>query len=420
MALKKIFLNVILIFLLLFSFRLPMLFNSTILAFFISIPIILKSKDLLLFYHLFISRYMFRIFIVFILVIITSLLPAIFHLTYDITILNKFIGSGATIAISIFIFATMFNDLKDKNTIIKYFVFVFLLQSIIQIFGLVNPTFLSFIQTFQDPNAREVAEFYQGMRGLALSSDIFFGLSGAYGLIYLLYTAYLIDKENTTYLDFFIFLFLIIGSFFVGKTALIGLIISFLYLLFSKIRIRNKIKIVIISFFTIVISSFILYSMLSDGLQDIITEQLLPQAFDIFYNYIDTGNYNNYSTTRLTEMLAVPISLENYLIGSGYYTVDGHYYLHTDSGYIRQILYGGILYMLIILIYQKVFLLDLYWLSFENKKEKYYFKLLNNCILLYLLILHIKGEIIGTNKMILVILVFYALSMLKFKKKQRN
>ena len=63
-----------------------------------------------------------------------------------------------------------------------------------------------------------------------------------------------------------------------------------------------------------------------------------------FYSFFTTGSFNNYSANRLfNEMIFMPSS-KTVLFGDGRY-VDasaGTYYMRTDSGFMRQILFWGI------------------------------------------------------------------------------
>lgn len=105
-----------------------------------------------------------------------------------------------------------------------------------------------------------------------------------------------------------------------------------------------------------------------------------------FYNLITTGSFNNYSANRLlNEMIFMP---EGYtlLFGDGRYVdlVTGSYYMSTDSGFMRQILFWGVgitgvmyavwLYSLLIMkrdVPIKIMLLIM-CILFEIKGEVYY------------------------------------------------
>lgn len=63
-----------------------------------------------------------------------------------------------------------------------------------------------------------------------------------------------------------------------------------------------------------------------------------------FYNFVTTGTFNNYSADRLfNEMIFMP-SGKTLLFGDGRYfeAGTGAYYMHTDSGFMRQILFWGV------------------------------------------------------------------------------
>lgn len=63
--------------------------------------------------------------------------------------------------------------------------------------------------------------------------------------------------------------------------------------------------------------------------------------FEGFFNYLDTGQFVTKSTNQLSTMYVHP-SMQTFLYGDGYYTVLGSYYMQTDVGYLRPLLFWGI------------------------------------------------------------------------------
>ena len=59
-------------------------------------------------------------------------------------------------------------------------------------------------------------------------------------------------------------------------------------------------------------------------------------------NLLTTGSFNNYSVDRLSEMLFMP-DVKTILWGDGYFVYDNHYYMQTDSGIMRSVLFWGII-----------------------------------------------------------------------------
>lgn len=415
MALIKNSFSIILLFMLIFGFRLPIVYNSAILVLFISIFIIFFSKKLRLkMAYLIKSRYLIRIFSSLTLLFIVSVLIPIFHNSNDFTILKGLFGILLTLMITLFVYVSISSRLNKKTDIIKYIIIVFFIQSLIQILALVSPSFLSIIQYFQPQNVIEIAgsNYYQGLRGLSLSTEQFFGLSTAYGLVIIFYTKYILDERKMNVPNIMIILILLTSAFFVGRTVVIGLSFSILYFIFYAGNV-HKLKFIYKIFMMIVMFSVIIFNLLNNELQQFIVDIILPQVFDIYSN-----SKANSSLSRLYEMLSISINEMTFILGDGLYMKNGHYYMHTDSGYFRQLLYGGMFFVLLNFIYQIFYFLygKLYFTTRREKKNFFLFSLL---IFLYLSVLHVKGEVIGSGgKMLMVILMLYGINVICFYKKK--
>ena len=90
----------------------------------------------------------------------------------------------------------------------------------------------------------------------------------------------------------------------------------------------------------------------------------------MFYNFIDGEGISTRSTDALKDMY-FPIPIDTFLIGDGYYSDPYNeelYYMRTDAGYMRMILYFGsifsfIFYSIIMVIFYKTyknFKMDIY------------------------------------------------------------
>lgn len=86
-----------------------------------------------------------------------------------------------------------------------------------------------------------------------------------------------------------------------------------------------------------------MYLALPSSLKEVIDESVFAYAFQIFYNYKDSGSFSTSSSDRVAEMWQISIGFFTYLLGDGRFSnPDGTYYGKIDVGYLRQILYGGI------------------------------------------------------------------------------
>jgi cbb3-type cytochrome oxidase subunit 3 len=419
MAIIKKTFAVVLLFMLIFGFRLPVIYNSAILVFFISIIIIASSQQSFSILQKIIKmEYVARILLAFIIIYIVSLNISIYHSTYDTTMANKFIGSFSTIVITLFFYSAVYSNLKDKNDMTKFIILAFVVQSFIQLFSLLSPEFLSVIRLFQDAHsANLMAEdsFYHGIRGLALSTELFFGLSGAYGLVLMFFMKYMLDTKTYNIRNIYLYFLILTSAFFVGRTVAVGFSFAILYFILYKGDIF-KFKIIIKTILFLLLALFIMFNLLSVNLQLLITDAILPAVFD----FSSKGQGQSSLRVLFESMSIITINENTILIGDGYYTKNGHYYMVVDSGYYRQILFGGIIYLLLNFIYFITYFMYGKGLQFLSKYEKYNFYLFSNIIFLYISFLHIKGETVGSGKMMMIMLFLYGINNILFLKKRKE
>ncbi len=88
----------------------------------------------------------------------------------------------------------------------------------------------------------------------------------------------------------------------------------------------------------VVISLIILFVLNAQALEQISS---INWMFEGFFNFLNTGKFSTQSSTVLTSMYIHP-SLQTILYGDGYYTVMGKYYMSTDVGFLRPLLFFGI------------------------------------------------------------------------------
>lgn len=126
------------------------------------------------------------------------------------------------------------------------------------------------------------------------------------------------------------------GNMFYGRSGLVITIISSFaaFLIWNKADLRRFLILI-----GIAIVGFIVLFQLKD----------IAFFSDWYYwvttpikNLITTGSFNNYSFSGTMNMIFMP-KLSTILFGDGYYTMDGHYYMGTDSGVMRNILFWGVL-----------------------------------------------------------------------------
>lgn len=160
----------------------------------------------------------------------------------------------------------------------------------------------------------------------------------------------------------------IIGSFFYGR---IGFAVSLftcgmlaLYLLFHKKPKLFNFYIFIVAF--LILLGFILYFAIPN------TQPFLDWLLEPVFNFIENGKFESASTNSLGNMYKnFSPSDKTLAIGDGYWIgLDGKgYYGKTDVGFMRNILFGGIFYCILLYSLVGFFLFFLYQ-SLKSGKKK--------------------------------------------------
>lgn len=413
------FINIIVVFLYIFNFTIPIIKNSYVLSILISIIFIIGNRKIstnyiTIFYKNKYTLYLFLYLFILILLSIFRLIPNSDTLQYSFLLprLVQLIYIGLLPIPLIYLFIQNINLEKYLLIIIN----VFLLQSIIQIIAFIFPQVQMLISYFHPEIFKELLANYEGIRGLALAGNLFFSLSSIYGLVYIIYIYYITEySKSFNFKNIVVFMILVIGGLFTGRTSIIGLTLSiFLYLLINKTlfyKINNSIKILGYSF--LILSIAIL--LLPNSISNIVFNKLLPFAFEFIYSYQNSNKISTSSTNHLISMLSVPLDPIDYIFGRGaYMNSDGTYYMHTDSGYFRQILFWGIPGLTLTLAYQ-IHLIFYPVMKKTNVWNINNYKLFLIIVFVYTLILQIKGEVFAHMHYMSIIL--YSISMFFIKDK---
>lgn len=227
-------------------------------------------------------------------------------------------------------------------------------------------------------------------RGNGVSGSVLwdFGVQQSIGLILCSYLIYTSNKKTIYYfIAYFTILFSVLVT---GRSGLLGLATSLLFFiykgkdLYSAKKHNIKIKIALIFLF---ISPLIFYNINLSKF-----ENILRFGFEFFYNLEEKGEFSSDSTDALfTNHLTLSHNI-NLLFGDGKYTNDINNkdlaYGDTDSGFLRHLYYYGIfsciLYILIFYLFYKIIN--------SIPKSKYKLRLIYTSIMLFYIIIHIKGD----------------------------
>ncbi len=402
--------NLIIVFGSLFSFLVPFFYNTTILLLSLLITIkFLKPKS----YQIYRSQYLNVCHLSVIFFIVASIGIILVNELMDFSVLRSPVVLLAAVTqmfiagsyIKSQMIAAPISEINYLHYAIKMVVLAFVFQSAIQLFAFFSPTFLDVIRYFQhEADAQLMLDGYGTLRGLALSSELSFSLAAGYGLVIIYFSLYAIKTDVKISKKIIYYLFLVVGSIFSGRTAFIGVVVGYiLYFHLAIVEKRRYLHLLLSPFFVIVSTILILENPPEE------LEPLLKFAFEFYYTFKETGSASTESTNiLLNNHLSVlkNVNASTVLFGDGLYTnKDGSYYMGTDSGYMRNIYFGGLLILSFKILSQLIF--NFGWMllgcRFHNARK---LLILNIYSFLYLIILHIKGDSL-INLKICMLMIFF-------------
>lgn len=406
--------HVLLLFLLVNSFYVGYPLNSSILAAFIAIilGLIFRPHYIATTRHILLSKTTVLLFAMIFFTGAASVLVALMHSTYDFSYTKNLFSQSIQLTLVVLVIAFIFTDRAARQDPLSYIskliVWIFVVQSILETIAFLSPTTASIIHLTYTPKALEkLYEGYSGIRGLALTGSPGWGLAIGYGLSFIIYTKEYISERRFSIHSALVFLILAIGALFAGRSAFVGIIVSALFFLLANGSTIGKFK----KFIALIVTFSGLLLSVYFSLQEVVilfTERVFPFVFEFYYTYVNTGAIETGSTNRLLEMWQVPIPEKTWLIGDGWFTDPdtGNYYKRTDVGYIRNLLFGGLLWAALVFTYNFILASGF---RLANRSIIWNDKLLILCFLIYSILLEFKAMALGFNKYLFTIFAIYYL-----------
>lgn len=195
-------------------------------------------------------------------------------------------------------------------------------------------------------------------------------------IVFLLYLFYEKKQMNRKIFEI-IFVFSFIGNLFYGRS---GVAISIACILIALCQYRI-IKFSVILRWLLASVGLLTFIFFLQKINPLLNQWYIWMSRP-FINLLITGSFNNSSVDKLREMIFLP-ETKTMIWGDGWYVFNNSYYMHTDSGFMRQILFWGL--PLTVLSYyatwlsmksfrgKKVFLLFMIvFILFEVKVEVYF------------------------------------------------
>lgn len=256
------------------------------------------------------------------------------------------------------------------------------------VFGFLALCGIPFIVDFVLSTNVILPRFYgseQEYRLYNITSSAFFQLSAFYLLLLHFLLAY--NAENNNMNSIYLLLILFVGVI-SGRTFFIFSLISIA--LYFKWR-------YVPSLIAFVIIVLLLARFYPDNIY-------VAHALEPVINLLNSGSTLSSSTDTLMEKHLFMPTIRQFITGDGYYfTPDRHYYGGTDSGFLRQILYGGVLYSLACFAFTAYFVRKIALNWFEGSWK---FTL---SVLIILSVLNIKADTYAFPGIMMVMLMFLSL-----------
>jgi hypothetical protein len=304
----------------------------------------------------------------------------------------------------------------DLNNVLKYFILISVIQSVIMILMLLFPNLKEFFFSIQKDDRQFLHLESGGFRMLGLAYGVVWDLGFIQSLstIFIVWLLPRLKNKNHFWLYSFAYLLIFISIVMSGRTGFFGIFISILLLLYNFFVVKKNVKYYGRFLLSLLITSFltfkIIYASISPDLRYLLSDKIIPWAFEMFINSNEGNGLETKSSNNLKDMY-FEVSTSTFLFGDGYYsdpTDKAAYYLGTDAGYMRQLLFYGLfgsimLYSFYLLIFKKI--MNAVYNSFDKSTILMFF-----LIAFYYFFAHVKGDVfMGGDMPLRVLFILYFL-----------
>lgn len=420
----KLLFKILILFLIVFNFKIPYFYNTVFLSILLSGLYYIFDRKTVPFTYF---TYKYNIVIIvgtlavaFIIFTITTL-----HEQYSFTMIRRLLVQlsmlfAVIFAFPIFVEGDKSNAYEKVLTIICY---TFALQGLIHLSGYLFPAWGDYLISIKPQDLQDLIYDPERnvdlFRGYALSGSIFFELPSAYGVAVIMFIRLqLIEGQEyiTGYKSFIVFLLLISGIMLSGRIGFVGVGIGVvLYFFFIKDPVIALKRVIKSSLVFIPVILIIYFLILTPAQRWSFQEELFPFAFEFFYNYEETGELRTHSSDATLYSFYYPLMDETLIKGHG---IDNIYqllrmYPFTDAGYMKSLLFGGIPYLICLLIYQFLYFYQPISIASKiNTKESKIDLIFFISLYVYILLLHYKDVALGMQHLTEVLFLSIGLSYL--------
>lgn len=319
--------------------------------------------------------------------ILFSVIPLVINQTTEIGVISMYVKSLILFLFGIMIYNLFYRHNQGKQLFVRDLKLGIVLQSVIGLFALLGIPLA--IDIALGTNVNSFLPQFQGSeqeyRLYNFTSSAFFQLSAFYLMLLHFLLAY--AEKNQSLNGIYVFLILFIGLI-SGRTFFMFSVVSIL--VYFKWRYVPA----LLLFTASVLFFAVFYS----------NHPYVEHALEPVINLIQGNERLSSSTdTLMKKHLFVP-EVKQIIMGDGlYYMLDKTYYGGSDSGFIRQVLYGGVAYMLVCFLFTAYFIKRIA----DNWFEGSWKFILSTLILLS--ILNIKADTYAFPGIMFVLIMFLSL-----------
>lgn len=324
---------------------------------------------------------------------IFAVISPIIHKTYDFTYLPFLIGLALCIfrgILLVYIFNKIFDEEANIKLYMKYFIYSCLIYVGFTVAFIILPSFKEFWFNYviiPIPGPDYFAyKFRYSLDGFAA-----FSAAGIFSIA-LLINAYLLisaNDKNNIIKNLASYMVILCGCFIYGRVTIFAIIASIIFIIISC---EDKKKLKKLFLYLTVICTVMVIFLLQLGKYNNDIMVWTNWAFELIVNLFKGKLSNTYSLTHMLEDMYFIPSLKTIMLGDGrYLDVDRiGYYMQTDVGFLRPVLFFGIFglitnYSAVIVILNKLRVM------FNKQKDKAGAVLII-CIFIIWMILEMKGE----------------------------
>lgn len=229
----------------------------------------------------------------------------------------------------------------------KYFFIACSIYVAFTLIFIIEPGFKSFwletmLTDVQDMSVDfKVYEFRYSLDGFAaFSSATVFSFS-------CLFCSYLIaSSRKVDIIKIACLMLMVIGCFFYGRVSLAGMLLGAILIVWTSGSVIKTLRIIII-IIAFVIGLLAILNIVSQTNDSLAAWQ--DWAFAIVKQLFVEKEVTDYSVTHMVEDMYYMPDIDTFIFGDGKYSnANGSYYGHTDVGFMRLLLYGGIICLVLV------------------------------------------------------------------------